>query len=231
MSSSSPSADERSHHLLAPRACLNYARQNDKNAGFTIIELLIVIALVLVVSTISIIAGQSISRTIHLRESAVSYSNLLQEGRIRAVRDDQFYSVNISAATSSTPATAFVDIAGSGAYASGDPMMVFPSDVVPMPFDSGPALNNLKSKFLPPGPTAQNSVNTVAPGPTFGPRGLPCTPISGGGYTTCPFLAPTSFITFLQNSRNQEWEAITVTPAGRLNLWTYNSNGDWSALN
>jgi hypothetical protein len=75
-------------------------------------------------------------------------------------------------------------------------------------------------------------VNTTASGPIFGPRGLPCTPVTdAGGHTTCPFLTPTSYITFLQNTQSTAWEAITVTPAGRVQLWSYNGSSDWSPLN
>ena len=99
-----------------------------------------------------------------------------------------------------------------------------------MPFASGPGLTNLESQFLPPGPSSLGTVNTTAPGPTFGPRGLPCTPVTSGGYTTCPFLTPTSFITFIQNTQDQSWEAVTVTPAARIREWKYNGTS-WTALN
>ena len=150
---------------------------------------------------------------------------------MRAVRDDRYYSVLTTGGGPGTPATAFVDIAGTGAYAAGDPIMTFSSDVAPQAFGSGPSLTNLESQFLPPGVTAQNSVNTTAPGPTFGPRGLPCAPITAGGYTTCPYLTPTSFITFMQNTQSGRWVAVTVTPAGRIREFAFDGISTWSGLN
>src|SRR5262249_59684 len=113
----------------------------------------------------------------------------------------------------------------------GDPVMTFSTDVTPMAFGSGPSLTNLESQFLPPGIAAQNSVNTTAPGPTFGPRGLPCGPVAAGRYTTCPYLTPPSFTTSIQNSQAGCWVAMTVTPAGRIREFAYDGISTWSALN
>ena len=85
-------------------------------------------------------------------------------------------------------------------------------------------LANLKSQFLP--VTGQGTVNTSGTGPTFGSRGLPCTPTGG----TCPYQPPTSYITFMQNSRTTKWEAVTVTPAGRVRIWSYGGT-TWSPMN
>jgi hypothetical protein len=168
--------------------------------------------------------GASIVRTIRLSGSSTSYANLLQTARIRAVQDDRYYSVVSMPAAN--PPMAFVDISGNGLYDPGEPMIVFAQGVNVQPYASGPSLGNLKSQFLPPNPLAQNSVQTAIP-PTFGPRGLPCAPSAGA----CPYVPPASFITFLQNTGNGKWEAITVTPAGRVNLWIYDGTSTWSSLN
>jgi hypothetical protein len=44
-------------------------------------------------------------------------------------------------------------------------------------------------------------------------------------------VPPASFITFLQNTGNGKWEAVTVTPAGRVNLWIYDGASNWSSMN
>jgi len=200
--------------------------------GFSLPELLIVLGIALVAAAMAVMSMQSAARSIRLAEAATNYGNLLQTARIRAVRDDKYYSVltNIS---STAPPKAFVDIAGTGVYATGDPVLVFPQGVSPMPFASGPALTNLEARFLPAGSNALATINTTTPGPTFGPRGLPCTPTAGaGGTTTCSSMTPTSYITFIQNGQNTLWGAITVTPAGRIREWIYDSrSGNWSPRN
>ena len=155
-----------------------------------------------------------------------SYANLLQTARIRAVQDDRYYAVVSD--TVANPPRAFVDINGNGLYDTGEPMMVFPQSVTAQPFASGPSTANLKLQFLP--ATGQNTVNSANP-PTFGPRGLPCVP-SAPLNGTCNYLQPTSYITFVQNTLSGRWEAITVTPAGRVRLWSYDANSStWSGLN
>jgi Tfp pilus assembly protein FimT len=190
--------------------------------------MLVTMCICIIVGAIAVLNVQTTSRAIRLHESGTEYANLLQNARIRAVKDNRYYTVLTD--TSVNPPRAFVDINGTGVYANGDPVMVFASGVSPMPFVSGPGLNNLKSQFLPPGATAQGSVNTATAGPTFGARGLPCTPNGG----VCPYLTVTntvtSYVTFIQNVENGKWEAITVNPAGRIRKWAYGSSS-WSPLN
>ena len=202
-----------------------------KMSGFSLIEMLIVVSLMMIAAVIVIENVQSAVQSVHLQETATDYANLLQQARVRAVRDDRYYTVLTTAGGGSNPPTAFVDIAGTGVYAVGDPVIMFSAGVSPMSFGSGPSVANLASQFLPPGTAAQNSVNTTAAGPTFGPRGLPCTPLTSGGYTTCPYLTPTSYITFVQNTLSGKWEAITVSPAGRIREFSYDGVSTWSGMN
>jgi Tfp pilus assembly protein FimT len=199
-------------------------------AGLSLLELLVVVGIVLVVLGISVPIMGTAVRSVRLHGSAADYANLLQNARIRAVKDDKFYTVLVNAAAN--PPIAFVDINGSRTYDPGEPMTVFRADTVPAPFASGPALANLKSQFLPSSTTGQASLATNAAGPSFGARGLPCTPTGG----TCPYLSPTtliptSYVTFIQGTNRGDWVAVTVTPAGRIREWSYNTNSStWSPL-
>lgn len=201
--------------------------------GFSLLEVIVVVAIIMIVAAITVEMVQKAAQMMRLEESAITYSGLLQQARIRAVQDDKYYTVLTTTGGNAAP-TAFIDIAGTGAYVPGDPMMVFPSGVSPMAFSSGPSLANLEAQFLPPDPSSLLTLNTTAPGPSFGPRGLPCTPTSSGPTGTCPYLTPagipTSYLTFLQNGQNGKWEAVTVTPAGRIRQWAYDS-GAWSSMN
>lgn len=203
-----------------------------RQAGFSLIELLIVVCIALVVTAMAVMQIQNTVRGVRLRSSATSYANLLQQARIRAVHDDNFYSVVVPAGPNPQ---AVVDINSNGVYDAGEPLAPFSSGVVAQPFAAGPNVNQLKLLFLPPDPLSQASVNTTLAGPTFGPRGLPCTPLVTAGVTTCPMLNPnvpaTSFITFLQNLENGSWMAVTVSPAGRIRQWTYDlGTNTWSPL-
>jgi prepilin-type N-terminal cleavage/methylation domain-containing protein len=194
--------------------------------GFSLLEMMIAVSVSLVLGVTGFVLAQSIARAVRLSGSCTSYANMLQTARIRAVQDDRYYAVVSD--TVANPPRAFVDINGNGLYDIGEPMMVFPQSVTPQPFASGPSTGNLKLQFLP--ATGQNTVNSANP-PTFGPRGLPCVP-SAPVNGTCNYLQPTSYITFVQNTLSGRWEAITVTPAGRVRLWSYDANSStWSGLN
>jgi prepilin-type N-terminal cleavage/methylation domain-containing protein len=213
---------------LSPRV---FPGRLSRQHGFSLLELMVALSVALILAGVMIINVQNAVRSIRLGESASSYANLLQQARMRAVRDDRFYSV-LTVVPVGAPPYAFVDLQGTAILAPGDPIIAFQPGVLPQPFASGPSLANLKAQFLPPGPNAQNTVNAALAGPTFGPRGLPCTPVGG----TCPYLTPpnftpTSFITFLQNTQSTKWQAITVTPAGRIRQWSYDGNGNWAPLN
>ena len=183
-----------------------------------------VVAILLIVAAIALVNVQRAVRTVRLRGAGTDYANLLQNARMRAVKDDKFYTVLTNIGTN--PPIAYVDINGSGTYDLGEPEAAFRPNTTPAGFASGPAVANLKSQFLPPTPSAQASVAVGGGPPTFGPRGLPCTPVGG----SCPYLTPTSFITFIQDT-NGGWAAVTVTPAGRVRQWAYDSTGNsWSPL-
>ena len=195
--------------------------------GFSLIELLIVVSIALIAASLVFINMRVAVRTSRLQASATSYANLLQTARIRAVQDDRYYSV-LTATTANGVPFAYVDIPGTQIFVQTDPMSVLAQGVVARPYSAGPAPANLISQFLPAG--TSGTVNAAAAGPTFGPRGLPCTPVTNAGYTTCPYITPTSFITFLQHQDGGAWEAITITPAGRIRLWSYGGTR-WSPMN
>jgi len=195
------------------------------------IEMCVVLAILMVVGEMVFINMNTAVQNIRLSQSATSYANLLQRAQIQAVQDDSYYTVLTGSASTGAP-EAFVDLNGSQAYSAPDPMMVFLQGVSAQPFSQGPGLTDLESKFLPAAGVA--TVNTTAAGPTFGPRGLPCKPTAPTS-GTCPYLdattgTPTSYITFLQNSQSTKWEAVTVTPAGRIGIWSYDGTS-WSPLN
>jgi Tfp pilus assembly protein FimT len=197
----------------------------------------IVIAIIMIVGGIALLLAQEVTRSVHLQQTASNYSNLLQQARVRAVQNDQYYAVVTKPAASGNPAYAFIDIQQTGTYASGDPEFFFNSDVKPVSRTNMVAcsVTNLESQYLPAGVTIANIVNTAsaspAEGPTFGPRGLPCWPSSTSG-GTCPFLStPTAYEIFMKNTHSLNYEAVTVTPAGRIRQWSCGSSGTWSPMN
>jgi type II secretory pathway pseudopilin PulG len=202
----------------------NRARKHDR--GVSLLELCVVLAILMIVGAMLFINAVTAIRNIRLTQSASTYANLLQRARIQAVQNDTYYTVQTD--TGTDPPRAYLDLTGTGTYsaAASEPMMVFSEGVSPMAFSSGPGLADLKSKFLP--ASGLGTVDT-SDSPTFGPRGLPCKPSAPSG-GTCPYLPATSYILFLQNAQSTKWEAVTVTPAGRVGIWSYEGTS-WSPLN
>lgn len=203
------------------------APTRSRESGFSLLEMVVVMAILIIVGAMVFVNGARLVQGIRLSQTATSYANMLQQARLRAVRDDTFYSV-ISPVNGTN---AFIDLDPnrSQIYHCGtdycDPQMVNSQYVSPQSNSSGPGQSNLKSQFLPSG-NGQNAVDTTD-SPTFSPRGLPCT-ING---TVCNSLTqPTAFITFFQNSVTQKWAAVTVTPAARIQVWNYDGS-TWNLAN
>jgi hypothetical protein len=177
----------------------------------------------------------------HLRGAASDYAGLLEEARSYAVRDNRYYSTYIlSAATGSSVSNVYVDMlpkvltgaSGNGgtSVATGDPVITIPSEVVVIASGSAPNTTNLKALLLP-STTPVTPTDTSTTAATFGPRGLPCTPDSAmTGGTVCDSSGgPTAYWTFLKNTQSNTWEAVTITPAGRIEKWLYTGSA-WQKL-
>ena len=98
-----------------------------KTRGFSIMELLIVVAIILIIAAVAIPNFQKVMAEIRLRSSASAVAGVIQQARIRSVRDNKIYSVAID--TSVTPNMVFVDLNNSGAFNGQEPNASLASDV------------------------------------------------------------------------------------------------------
>jgi prepilin-type N-terminal cleavage/methylation domain-containing protein len=216
-------------------------------SGFSMIELMVVMAMALVLMAMGWPLVVNAVNNYRLRGAGANYSNLLQTTRMRAVQDDRYYNVvsNIGPLVAPNVINAYGNTTLQAApqpYALGDPAIAFDPSIVIQPRAAAPNVANLEAQFL---PTLNVTINPVTNtwGPSFGPRGLPCQPSAPTGGTCSassttagangvgPAL-PIAFETFFQNLRNGTWEAVTVNPASRIRLWSYDRiNNAWSPLN
>jgi prepilin-type N-terminal cleavage/methylation domain-containing protein len=211
--------------------------------GFSLLELMIVVAIMLVVAAYAIPSWVTSRRMANLRASETSYAGLLQLARSRAVNDDRYYSVYIKAATGTLPQMAYVDIypqlvngtSGNGptgnyvAGPPGDPMVTLSTEAVTQPAGSAPNTANLYASFCSSCATA--IIKNTAP--TWGPDGLPCAPATSTGGTglVCNSAGgPIAYVAFFQSSTTTEWDAVTVSPAGRIKTWYYTGTV-WAPFN
>jgi len=209
-----------------------------KERGFTLVELVMVVAVLLVVAGMAVPNFNSAMRSVRLKGSVSDYAGLLQSARIRAVDDDRYYSVYILGGASTE---AFVDIypqQQSGASGSGgtqtdpnDPIIGINREVVQQPVGAAPNTASLKALFLPANATVVIGDGSVAASAvTFGPRGLPCS----ASALTCKTHLPAgdvAYWTFFQDNISTSWAAVTVTPAGRVRRWLFTggAGGVWSS--
>jgi len=215
-----------------------------RQLGFSVTELMIVIVVMLVIAAFTIPNFLSALHAARLRGAGADFSGLLQVARIRAVGDDRYYSVYLLPAAGSNPQEAFVDIypqivngasgTGGTSWTAGDPLVLVSSEITQQPVASAPNTANLQQQLLPAGsPIIPLDGSAAATPATFSPRGLPCAPKAVTGGTVCDSLAgPVAYWTFFQSNITQSWEAITVTPAGRIQKWYYTggSAGTWNRL-
>ena len=180
---------------------------------------LIVVCVVLVI--ITGIAVPNIFRTYQnyqLDSAGHSVASLLQQARIQAVKTNVPAYANYTNAAAGN--LAFVSTDNSAAYAAGEPDVQLSPAVT---FENGAPDPN-----TPPEHTQLNTyLSGGAPGLTpqvggsigFNARGLPCSETTpGGNPTVCGFPGGTSgYIWFMQS--NIGWEAVTVTPSGRIKSW------------
>lgn len=196
----------------------------DSQSGFTLAELSVVVAIVLVVASLSIPNLTRAIDTSRIKGAAQSLAAAYQDARIRATQKDTFYQVLISPGTS--PAQICIDLDGDGVCSAGDPLTTFAGQIkvsnlgVPVPL--GPAQLNYLT-------IDTEHSNALGKGLTWNAMGLPC-------QRTSP-TAPCTAMGWVQHLQLQRanggvmYAAVTVSPTGRVKVWTFipsgNGNGTW----
>jgi len=204
--------------------------------GFSIIELLIVVAIVLVVTGIAIPIYRNAMDGIHLGEAGRNYAGMLQRARLSAVTSNTYNAVGVQffnpACTGACDLIAYVDTADTNisppsAYAAPEPMTMLGAGVG-WNQPGAPAATDLLNKVFPNHPP---STTALAYPPVFGSRGLPCNPVNVTGGTVCNTQGfNAAFATYFQSPQGK-WEAVSVNPVGRIQLWTYDpSAAVWNQI-
>jgi prepilin-type N-terminal cleavage/methylation domain-containing protein len=214
-----------------------------RERGFTLLEVVVVVAIVLIISAIGVPKMMLVVDQNKLRASAQEYASFLQLARSRAVQDDQFYQV-LNTTTAGNPIVFLDSILPNGSLDTGEPQVQLPAPVVitdtghPLGFDTTTLLGTIPlyaTNPNEPGMTAADG--TQRAGLAFNGRGLPCqrysatvacgvAPLDGGGNTVT--VAWVTYLKYQFRNGGTGWAAVTVTPAGRIKAWSYNSAaGTW----
>ena len=172
--------------------------------GFSLLELLIVCAVLIIVSTLAVPNIMQINANYKLDAAGHSVASLLQQARMQAVKTNQ----PAYAKYDSTTNIVFVTDDPSDAYTSGNPDVALAGG---LSFQTAPPDHTQLDAYVGGGSPQ------LVPNIGFNARGLPCI-----GNVSNPSVCPnvtSGFEWFVQNASRGGWEAITVTPAGRIKSW------------
>ena len=192
--------------------------------GFSLMELLIVLFVVMVIAAIAVPNVLLAVSNIRLRASAGALSGLMQEARILAAKNNTTYEILYG--TRSGARIAYIDLNGNGSFDAGEPLMQFSGTTVPA--SGAPSGSGQPSLYVLAGDTGAGSYdNTNNLGYTG--RGLPCNYDTTTTPATCSTPAAKYFDYYLTDTRvgGAGWAAVVVTKGGRTKIVTWNG-GAWN---
>ncbi len=200
------------------------AKPFNREAGFSLLELIIVMAIILIIAAMAFPKIQAATEGMKLRATITDIDGMLQQARIQAVRANKSYTMRTIAPAGTSGTILYIDTpvagnaAGNSTLDANEPSIELPTNTTISDGTGGPAT-------LPPNATAA-SIKANAVTLSFNERGLPCN--NPPGCTN----ANISFLIYFQQTRptgTSGWGAITVTPAGRIKAytWTGGAAGTW----
>lgn len=187
-------------------------------SGFSLVELMTVVAIILIVAAIAMPAIQRINVTYQMNAAGHSAAGLLQQARLQAVKSNQPAYAQYT--TTTTPNMVFVNGDPTvTTYAIGNPDVILSSRIS---FQTAgmPDHSQLKAYLGVTPVTAGSPSLQTGTAIGFNARGLPC--LEGATPAVCQQQdaggATPVFIWFISDG-NGAWGAITVTAAGRIKSW------------
>jgi prepilin-type N-terminal cleavage/methylation domain-containing protein len=194
-----------------------------KERGFTLLEMMIVMAIMMVLAAITVPRFLNIVSDINLRYVATNYSGLLQSARIQSVRKNDYYGIQQTTLPTGDNAY-FVHVHGSS-YSVGDPLLPVGARIG---IHAGTGSGAPGEATLTCGGSC--TFATSSSFPYFNARGLPCT-VSGSVCIQAPGVGYLTVLSTTSLTGNVSWAAVVVTGGGRIQIWSCDSAGHWVQRN
>jgi prepilin-type N-terminal cleavage/methylation domain-containing protein len=189
-----------------------------KQQGFTLLELLIVVTMILILGALAVPKMVTAINDISLRYVASDLSGLLQSARIQAVRTNTATSIMAGTLAGGTPV--YYIAAPGVAYAAGDPILTLNPNVTVWQGPGSGAPN--ETAFI---ASLIFNVDPNADSPSFSSRGLPCI-----GSAPCNPILGQGFVMFVSHPGivgNIAWAAVVVNPSAHIQVFTCDAGGNW----
>ena len=184
--------------------------------GFSMIELLMVVAITLVLSTIAIANIAAVVSSSRIHAGVSSMSGLFQNCRMLAVKKNKTMTAHVTTVGSGSLMGYVKEATDSSALSTADSQVKWEAPVVRM--------------TTPTGPGAPNVIATTALGYTpqtgnisFNSRGLPCAYASG----VCTNHGFLYYFKDTSRAGAKGWAALSISPAGKIKKWFWNI-GSWT---
>jgi prepilin-type N-terminal cleavage/methylation domain-containing protein len=206
----------------------------ETESGFSMIELMVVVAIILIITAIAIPNIGRVLDDAKLRASAQELTGLYQEARMRAARDNTYYEV-MATPTGQAPEVVWIDLNGDGQRQNDEPAVELPSYMTLSDAGVPANLTSTMLGFQPITTTTSvtyNQSDSSTSGIAWNARGLPCqrpavASTCGTMITVAGSQTAVGWLQYLQlqSSRATQYAAVSVTPAGRIKVWLYDASG------
>ena len=212
--------------------------------GFSLIELMIVVVIIMLVAAMAMPSMTRAITTVRLRAGVSSIAGMIQKARIEAVRRNRIMVVRQDFLSDKVTPIFYVDGAANpnatiqdpktqnNAWDKWEPLVQINNNITLESEGSAPAFPY--DKLL----GYNNGASDPPFGVAFNQRGLPCSinKESSGQITDCVLFgidakntSASSYQYFFHYSSpfGDQWASLTVTPAGRVRVWTWNGS-NWN---